>query len=91
MDYIIENIFNRKTMQTRIDGRYPSRIGSTVKLPFTPVINCCFFWEYVKDNQGNHKTGECRTSLVTDYGWKNNRLYVFTYNSIYVFKPEGAK
>jgi hypothetical protein len=38
---------------------------------------------YIKDNEGNDKTGYLRTSLVKDFTWYEEKIAVQTLNSIY--------
>ena len=51
MKYLIENI-TYKNGQTRTDGRYPNRIGSTVELNNDPIVGMPLFFRYVKYNNG---------------------------------------
>lgn len=88
MKYLIENI-TYKTGETRTDGRYPNRIGSTVHLKSLPEIGEPLYFNYVKYNNGelieDHIT---RTSCVDDYDQYSHPGYllIYTRNSIYYFK-----
>lgn len=88
MKYYIEDI-TYKNGETRKDGKYPNRIGSTVELQTAPVIGHPLYFRYVKYNNGelveDHIT---RTSCVDDYdGYsKKGYLLIYTRNSIYTFK-----
>lgn len=88
MKYLIENV-TYKTGQTRTDGRYPNRIGSTVELNTSPIVGEPLYFRYVKYNNGelveDHIT---RTSCVNDFDSYSmpGYLLIFTRNSIYYFK-----
>lgn len=69
----------------RIDGRYPLRkccIINLIHLAIGDVMRL----EYVKDNQGNDKSGYLHTSTVEDYEEYDNRTTVYTINSVYYLK-----
>ena len=69
----------------RLDGRYPLRkgcIGNIIHLEAGEVM----MFEYIKDNEGNDKTGYLRTSLVSDYEEYENGITVYTMNSVYYLK-----
>ena len=87
MKYFIEDI-TRKTGETRTDGRYPNRIGSTIEFLKGVVAGEPAFFHYVKYNNGtiveDHIT---RTSRVDDYDWYNGKFFIYTRNSIYTFVP----
>ena len=88
MKYLIENI-TYKNGNTRTDGRYPNRIGSTVQLNQFPMVGEPLMFRYVKYNNGecveDHLT---RTSRVDDFDSysKSGYLIIYTRNSIYYFK-----
>lgn len=88
MKYLIENI-TFKNGQTREDGRYPNRIGSTVQLNQYPMVGYPLCFRYVKYNNGeiveDHIT---RTSRVDDFDHYSQPSYliIYTRNSIYYFK-----
>ena len=88
MKYYIENI-TYKNGVTRTDGRFPNRIGSTVEFLFPPIVGSPLLFRYVKYNNGelveDHIT---RTSCVDDFDEysKKGYLYIYTRNSIYIFK-----
>ena len=90
MKYLIENI-TYKTGETRTDGRYPNRIGSTVELKYLPETGEPLYFRYIKYNNGelveNHIT---RTSCVDDYDNYSHPGYllIYTKNSIYYFKEQ---
>lgn len=88
MKYLIEDI-TYKNGQTRTDGRYPNRIGSTVQLNSAPVVGYPLFFRYVKYNNGEVvEDSITRTSRVDDFDHysKPGYLLVYTRNSIYYFK-----
>lgn len=74
------------TNETRTDGRYPLRIGSTVEFYMIPVPGISMVLLYVSDNQGNPKEGYLRTSTVIDVDQTDTEIIVTTRNSIYVFE-----
>lgn len=88
MKYFIEDI-TYKTGQTRADGRYPNRIGSTVELNNDPIVGEPLYFRYIKYNNGelveDHVT---RTSCVDDFDHFSHPGYliIYTHNSIYYFK-----
>lgn len=82
--YKIEKILGYDA-QERVDGRYPLRkgcIGNIFHLKAGEVM----VFDYIKDNEGNDKTGHMITSLVGDYGEYENGITVYTMNSIYYLK-----
>lgn len=79
----IKDIRYTETNETRTDGKYPLRIGSTVEFMFKPVVDDVMFLEYVMDNQGNPKNGCLRTSRVEDVVETDTEIVVTTRNSIY--------
>lgn len=79
----IKDIRLRETNQTRTDGRYPLRIGSEVKLYHQPIIGEPMLLVYVKDNQGNPRSGTLRTSMVINVVENGKEIIVITYNSVY--------
>ena len=88
MTYYVEDI-TYKNGQTRTDGKYPNRIGSTVKLLNHPTVCEPLYFKYIKYNDGklveDHIT---RTSRVDDFDnySKPGYLIIYTRNSIYYFK-----
>ena len=80
---IISDIKSRETMQTRMDGRYPLRIGSTVEFYEPPFRGCSMVLAYVLDNQGNPKSGYLQTSVVKNIQESPNQYIITTKNSIY--------
>lgn len=74
------------TNETRTDGRYPLRIGSTVDFYMKPDIGYPMFLSYITDNQGNAKEGILRTSLVENISETNTEIIIKTLNSIYYFE-----
>ena len=79
----ILDIKSIKTNETRADGRYPLRIGSTVDFYRTPIPGVPMLLSYISDNQGNPKQGILRTSNVIDVDETEYEVIVFTLNSIY--------
>ena len=71
----------------RTDGRYPSRKGCIGKM-YCMDFGIPMLFEYIKDNQGNEKSGYLRSSIVEDYELleDENELIVYTMNSIYYFE-----
>lgn len=82
----IKDIKFVKTNETRTDGRYPLRIGSTVEFYMRPVPGTSMVLSYVSDNQGNPKQGCLRTSTVIDVDETDVEIIVTTRNSIYIFE-----
>lgn len=84
----IKDIRHTETNETRTDGRYPLRIGSTVDLCpwFPPTVGDPMILLYVSDNQGNPKNGTLRTSRVSNIVETDTELMVATKNSIYCFE-----
>ena len=80
---IISDIKSRETMQTRTDGRYPLRIGSTVEFYEMPYRGCSMALAYILDNQGNPRSGYLCTSIVKDVQESSNQYIITTKNSIY--------
>ena len=87
MKYLIKNI-TRRTGETRTDGKYPSRIGSTIEFLKPVDIGQPALFRYIKYNNGelaeDHIT---RTSRVDDLEWYDGKFYIYTRNSIYTFVP----
>ena len=69
----------------RTDGRYPLRKDCIGKMYFLELGNVMIF-EYIKDNQGNEKSGYLRSSIVEDYQLFENGIIVYTVNSVYYFE-----
>jgi hypothetical protein len=69
----------------RTDGRYTLRKGCVGKMYLLDIGQVMIF-EYIKDNQGNEKSGYLRTSIVEDYNLYENGVTVYTMNSVYYFK-----
>jgi hypothetical protein len=73
-----------KDGKTRTDGRYPLRIGSLVE-----IVDMCVGWRlnlsYVKDADGNEKSGFLSTSQVVkiDSTPSLDVITVTTLNSVY--------
>lgn len=88
MKYYIEDITFKNGI-TRTDGKYPNRIGSTVKLLSDPIVGEPLYFNYIKYNNGvlveDHIT---RTSRIDDFDNYNKPGYllVYTRNSVYYFK-----
>lgn len=79
----IKNITHAQTGETRTDGRYPLRIGSTVEFYEPPFRGCSMVLAYVLDNQGNPKSGYLQTSVVKNVQESPNQYIITTKNSIY--------
>lgn len=80
----IKDIKHVETGETRIDGRYPLRIGSEVEFfDWKPTVGLVMILHYLKDNQGNHKDGYLRTSSVCNVHETESEFVVKTRNSIY--------
>lgn len=80
---LIKNIIHAQTGETRTDGRYPLRIGSTVEFYEPPFRGCSMVLAYVLDNQGNPKSGYLQTSVVKNVQESPNQYIITTKNSIY--------
>lgn len=82
--YRIESITGEDGLE-RTDGRYPLRKGCIGKMY---LLDCGkpMIFEYIKNNQGNNKSGYLRTSVVDDYELYDNGATVYTMNSVYYFK-----
>lgn len=80
----IKSITNKDGSE-RTDGRYPLRKGCIGKMYFLELGNVMIF-EYIKDNQGNEKSGYLRSSIVEDYQLFENGITVYTMNSVYYFE-----
>ena len=82
----ILDIKSTKTYETRTDGRYPLRIGSTIEFYRKPILGVPMILEYISDNQGNPKEGYLTTSAVVDVEETKYEVVVTTRNSIYYFE-----
>ena len=82
----ILDIKSTKTFETRTDGRYPLRIGSTVEFYNKPIPGVPMTLSYISDNQGNHKEGYLTTSMIVDVEETKYEVVVTTRNSIYYFE-----
>lgn len=84
----IKDIRHVSTNETRTDGRYPLRIGCTVRFfnNFRPQIGNVMLLEYIYDNNGGEKDGYLRTSTVYGVEEDNEEIVVETRNSIYIFE-----
>ena len=69
----------------RTDGRYPLRKGCIGKMYYLD-FGIPMLFEYIKDNQGNEKSGYLRSSIVENYQLFENGIIVHTMNSIYYFE-----
>ena len=79
----ILDIKSIETNETRTDGRYPLRIGSTVEFYIKPIPGVPMLLSYTSDNQGNPKEGFLRTSTVIDIDETKYEVIITTKNSIY--------
>lgn len=75
-------------MQTRTDGRYPLRIGSTVEFYEPPYKGCGMVLAYILDNQGNPKSGYLYTSIVKGIQDLPDQYIITTKNSIYYLEKD---
>jgi len=84
----IQDIFTRKT---RIDGRYPLRIGRICKEP-KPVLGKSAEIEYLKNADGSDYSNRfLRISRVSAIILTENTLEIATMNSIYSFEKVEEK
>ena len=87
MKYLIKNI-TRRNGETRTDGKYPNRIGSTIEFLEPVDIGKPALFRYVKYNNGelaeNHIS---KISRVDDLEWYEYKFYIYTRKSIYKFVP----
>lgn len=83
--YRIIDIIGIKENKTRVDGRYPLRIGRTCKKP-EPIVGKSMYLEYLKDVDGSDYKKFLMTSLVTDFTENDGIIKVRTLNSEYVFE-----
>ena len=79
----ILDIKSIETNETRTDGRYPLRIGSTVEFYMKPVPGVPMILSYISDNEGNHKEGTLISSKIVDIDETKHEVIVTTMNSIY--------
>ena len=87
MKYFIEDVTNRLG-ETRTEGRYPKRIGSTIEFLHPVEVGEPAWFRYVKYNNGELVADNItRTSRVDDIEWFNGKFYIYTRNSIYKFVP----
>lgn len=89
MKYYIEDIEFKRTGETRTDGRYPDRIGRTVEFLNDYHVGLPLYFHTIKNNKGEEVDGNVtRTSIVDDFDSFTHPgyLYIFTRNSIYIFK-----
>lgn len=89
--YLIKDILDSRTKQTRTDGRYPNRIGSKVDIVNLTIEGAMepgnmLVLDYVEDNQGNSKDGTLRSSRILDIISYGRIIEVVTHNSIYVLE-----
>ncbi|MBQ8279711.1 MAG: hypothetical protein IJZ23_07715 [Roseburia sp.] len=86
-EYLIADILHKDTKERRTDGRYPLRIGRTVKKPFLR-ISIPMYLDYLKNSDGSDYSGKVlTTSCIADLREKDGALEVTTANSIYILKP----
>lgn len=72
--------------ETRMDGRCPLRIGSTVEFFTEPKIGQTMIISYIKDNEDNKKSGYLHTSKVQKIEENKKDIIITTVNSIYHFE-----
>ena len=83
--YCIIDIQHVATLQTRIDGKYPDRIGC---IGHIDIERDRMLFTYLYDNQGDSKEGTLVTStinFITEQK-EDNIIKVQTRNSIYILK-----
>ena len=87
MKFFIKDI-TRRTGETRTDGKYPNRIGSTIEFLNSAKVGDPVYFKYVKYNNGelaeNHFS---QISRVDDLEWYGEKFYIYTRNSIYKLVP----
>jgi hypothetical protein len=87
LKFFIEDI-TRRNGETRTNGKYPNRIGSTIEFLNPVEVGEPAYFRYIKYNNGelveDHVT---RTSRVNDLEWYSGNFYIYTRNSIYKFVP----
>ena len=81
----IKDVKHIGTNETRTDGLYPSRIGSTVEFLFEPIVGCLLVCSYISDNQGNPKCGIIKGTKISDIVESDTEFVITTRNSIYYF------
>lgn len=84
----IKDIKHIETNETRTDGKYPLRIGSTVEFLYEPIVGMGMNLFYILDNQGNPKSGCIRTSMVDNIVETDTEIVIVTKNSIYCLEKE---
>lgn len=82
----IKDIRLKNTNETRVDSRYPQRIGSNVEFYVQPSIGNVMVLSYITDNQGNEKEGILRTSLIDNIVENETEVIITTVNSVYYFE-----
>lgn len=83
MLYRIKQILSVENNEPRTDGRYPLRVGC---VGMVYALKPAMIFEYLRDNQGNEKTGYLMTSRVEKSEENETELYVKTVNSIYILE-----
>ena len=84
--YKISSITHKDTGRIREDGRYPNRIGCIFNFYLPLKIGSCALLEYIKDNQGNDKSGILRTSIVEKIFEDEKEIVFSTTNSTYTIE-----
>lgn len=77
--------------ETRIDNKYPQRIGSIVNIATPEKNDFTFLMEYIEDNEGNEKNGFLFTSKVKKVSNEKEKMVVKTENSIYYLQKLDEK
>ena len=88
MKYFVEDITNRLG-ETRTEGRYPKRIGSTIEFLYPVEVGEPAWFRYIKyNNEKLVADNITRTSRVDDFDnySKPGYLMIYTRNSVYYFK-----
>lgn len=80
---LIKDIRLKETNETRTDGRYPLRIGSTVDFYTKPTVGDVMMLAYITDKEGNPKDGVLRTDTIVSIDEQDNVLVVTTERNIY--------
>lgn len=86
-EYLIADVLRADTKERRTDGRYPLRIGRTVKKPFLRV-DIPMYLDYLKNSDGSDYSGKTlTTSRIVGLSEKDGVIEVTTMNSVYILKP----
>ena len=90
--WVMEDIQYANEFETRTDGNYPNRIGSTFQSIMLFGVGHSVLLEYLKDNLGSPKHGYLHTSPVVDYAAFMNEGYahiiIKSQNSVFFLRSE---